>query len=221
MTVCSPRPLTLAPPYPPRRPRPTTHPPRNHHHTLLLLPPQHRAERERRPPRATAAPVAGWIYGVARPHTPSPQPPCSRSKGVARAMASAGSISAAAARSHAWMQEKDNCTTPRSVASRLVPRVDLVDELLDEAEIVRARHSPLSLLVQKEQRSEDRVGIARREVRTDCTFQLEARRSVQVARACNVAKVVGVRHRHLAGGGHESELAVAGPEAPQYGPRVF
>ena len=38
---------------------------------------------------------------------------------------------------------------------QLVPRLDLVDEQLDEAQIVRARHSPLSLLVQKEQRSED------------------------------------------------------------------
>eukprot|EP00964_Phaeocystis_antarctica_P162548 scaffold137028_cov78-Phaeocystis_antarctica.AAC.1 len=61
------------------------------------------------PRRATSsAPRVGVV---------SSQPPGSWWKGAARAIASAGRISAAAARSHAWMQEKDICTTPRSVAS--------------------------------------------------------------------------------------------------------
>eukprot|EP00964_Phaeocystis_antarctica_P059232 scaffold35167_cov62-Phaeocystis_antarctica.AAC.2 len=59
------------------------------------------------PRRATSsAPRVGVV---------SSQPPASWSKGAARAIVSAGRISAAAARSHAWIQEKDICTTPRSV----------------------------------------------------------------------------------------------------------
>ena len=47
---------------------------------------------------------------------------------------------------------------------QLVPRLDLVDEQLDEAQIVRARLAPLALLVQQEQRLEHRVRVALYEV---------------------------------------------------------
>ena len=47
---------------------------------------------------------------------------------------------------------------------QLVPRLDLVDEQLDEAQIVRARQAPLALLVQQEQRLEHRVRVALYEV---------------------------------------------------------
>ena len=76
-----------------------------------------------------------------------------------------------------------------------MPRLDLVDEQLDEAQIVRARQAPLALLVQQEQRLEHRVRVALHEV---LSRRLVAGRRAHVwQEAEGPAQVIRVRHRHL------------------------